>query len=302
MYQSGERRYRGFCESARLTPFPTSEKILMLFVASLHQAKLAHGTIKSYLAAIRYAQIAQGLSDPNIHSFPQLEYILRGIKKATPTSSRCRLPITPEVLVKLREAWREDPNGRDAKMLWAASCLCFFGFLRSGEIVCPSESQFDPGWHLGVQDVRTNSHTAPSRIEVILKGSKTDPFRQGHTLHIGVTGRRICPVAALLTYLAARGANPGPLFVWGNGKYLTRSTFVDGVRRALTKAGLVGGNYAGHSFRIGAATTAARCGIQDSLIKTLGRWESSAYQRYIRTAPETLCSVSATLLKGAGGK
>ena len=35
--------------------------------------------------------------------------------------------------------------------------------------------------------------------------------------------------------------------------------------------------YAGHSYRIGAATTASLCGIQDSTIKMLGRWQSSAY-------------------------
>ena len=59
-------------------------------------------------------------------------------------------------------------------------------------------------------------------------------------------------------------------------------------------------NFAGHSFRIGAATTAAQCGIQNALIKTLGRWESSAYTRYIRTAPEVLYKVSRTLLTEVG--
>ena len=106
-------------------------------------------------------------------------------------------------------------GGRYAKMLHVGSFMPVLLQVPAvwGDSV-PSGSHFDPGWHLGVQDVCTNSHTAPSRIEVILKGSKTDPFCQGHTLHIGVTGRRICPVAALLTYLAARGANHGPLFVW----------------------------------------------------------------------------------------
>ena len=61
------------------------------------------------------------------------------------------------------------------------------------------------------------------------------------------------------------------------------------VRKALVETGLAAKDYAGHSFRIGAATTAARQGLQDCQIKTLGRWESSAYTKYIRTSPETLC-------------
>ena len=41
---------------------------------------------------------------------------------------------------------------------------------------------------------------------------------------------------------------------------------------------------------------AAQQGLQDSLIKTLGRWESSAYTSYIRTPPATLCKVAKSLV------
>lgn len=50
------------------------------------------------------------------------------------------------------------------------------------------------------------------------------------------------------------------------------------LRWALTTVG-----YAGHSFQSGAVATATQCGIQDLLIKTLGRWESSDCIRNIRT-------------------
>ena len=39
---------------------------------------------KSYLAAVRYAQICRGLGDPGISMIPQLEYVIKGIKKSSP--------------------------------------------------------------------------------------------------------------------------------------------------------------------------------------------------------------------------
>ena len=53
--------------------------------------------------------------------------------------------------------------------------------------------------------------------------------------------------------------------------------------------------YSGHSFRIGAATTAAAVGVEDSMIKTLGRWKSAAYLAYVRIPWKRLAAVSARL-------
>ena len=137
---------------------------------------------------------------------------------------------------------------------------------------------------------------APTFVQVRIKASKTDPFRQGVTGYVGRTQNSLCPVTAVLSYMVVRGSSPGTLFRWEDGCFLTREAFVSAVRTALTKAGLVAKDFAGHSFRIAAATTAARQGLQDSLIKTLGRWESMAYTRYIRTPLSTLCKVTKSLV------
>ena len=62
-----------------------------------------------------------------------------------------------------------------------------------------------------------------------------------------------------------------------DGRPLLRSRFVEVVWDALSRVGINQSKYCGHSFRIGAAMTAAAKGVEDSVIKTLGCWESVAY-------------------------
>ena len=84
------------------------------------------------------------------------------------------------------------------------------------------------------------------------------------------------PVAAILGYMVCRDKEPGPFFRFSDGRGLTREPLVKEFCTALNQAGVDASCYAGNNFWIGAATTAAKCGLSDSLIKTLGRWESAA--------------------------
>ena len=54
------------------------------------------------------------------------------------------------------------------------------------------------------------------------------------------------------------------------------------IKKALVQAGVAPDSYQSHSFRIGAASTEAEAGFPDSLIKSLGRWRSNCFQRYVR--------------------
>ena len=180
-------------------------------------------------------------------------------------------------------------------MLWAACCLGFFGFLRAGEFTVPDDASYDPSSHLSVPDVAIDSPGKPGVIRIRVKQSKTDPFRKGMDLYIGRTENDLCLVAALLQCLVYRGDKRSPLFMFQDGCFLTRQRFVDGVRSAIWEAGVDDSQCCGHSFRIGAAMTAARQGLEDSMIKTLGRWRSLAYLEYIKIPRSQLAGYSRIL-------
>ena len=159
----------------------------------------------------------------------------------------------------------------------------------------PSDRDFDPSVHLCVGDIAIDDPAQPSMLRVTIKQSKTDPFRKGVQLFVGRTSSPLCPVAAVLDYLTVRGTEPGPLFRYQDGRLLTRQRFANAVRDSLTHAGVDQSRYCTHSFRIGAATTAAAKGVEDAVIKTLGRWESLAYLQYVRIPRERLVGISRCL-------
>ena len=108
----------------------------------------------------------------------------------------------------------------------------------------------------------------------------------------GVVQVDLCPMVAILAYVAVRPVVSGPLFVFKDVFFLTRDRLVSAIRRALCTAEVDTKGYSAPSFQIGAAKTAALVGIKHSTIKMLGRWESSAHQRYLRTPRESLAAIS----------
>ena len=86
-------------------------------------------------------------------------------------------------------------------------------------------------------------------------------------MYVGHTNQPLCPVSALLAYMVRRCNRPGPLFIFQDGRPLMRPRFVIRVSKALLAVGIDPKPYSGHSFHIGAATTAAQQGVEDSTKK-----------------------------------
>ena len=97
-------------------------------------------------------------------------------------------------------------------------------------------------------------------------------------------------------YLSLRGTSNGPLFQYSTGSPLTKLSLTSETRQLLSLSGFNPSDYAGHSYRIGAATTAASVGLPPWLIKTMGRWSSECYEKYIRCPHSLLFEVSDKLV------
>ena len=158
----------------------------------------------------------------------------------------------------------------------------------------PTLASFSPSLHLGVDDIAVDSSSVRTCMRVKIKGSKTDPFRKGAFIHIGLSKPPLCAVHSMMTYLASRGNVPGPLFLFQNGQPLSPALLMVCLRQTLASTNIPG-NFLSHSFCIGAATVGARNGVPDHLIQALGCWSSSAYQLYIRNPSESLAALSTKL-------
>ena len=84
--------------------------------------------------------------------------------------------------------------------------MAFFGFLRCNEFTVPVQTGYDPAVHLSYSDVAVDNRDYPTMVVISVKQSKTDPLRSGVQITLGATEDDICPVKALMPYLAIRGS------------------------------------------------------------------------------------------------
>lgn len=94
---------------------------------------------------------------------------------------------------------------------------------------------------------------------------------------------QICPYILLLSYLKLRGRAAGSLFIFPGGKDVSRHFFTEKLKMGLIFCGLDIARYKSHSFRIGGASYYASLGFSDVQIQYMGRWNSEAFKKYIRS-------------------
>ena len=162
-------------------------------------------------------------------------------------------------------------------MYKAMFLMAFYGFLRIGEMTMNSSSL--ESHCLSVTDI----HSSNDSFTIVFRSHKHSvPGRNSKILVKKQAEELFCPVVHVNRYLKIRGSRQGNLFIHPIGTSVSRAQFTDILNTALSFIHLSPNYYKGHSFRIGSCTWHMEQGFTDSQLRTMGRWRSNAFLKYIR--------------------
>ena len=308
-YGRGVRRFSRWCSLRGIKgdSVAAKPKEIDLIFYVVHEARrgMSPGTIKSNLSAIVSSSVAHGFANPvrdkNLCPRPALRRVVRGISRLNSKARKTRKPLTTDKLAAVIKVARGvTGSAYNGACFKAALSVGVYLLLRVGELVSPKTTGHNPAKGLNVEDIKfLPSFEKPDRMEVKIKNSKGDPFRNGQVLVACANGSPTCPVALMKRWLEARGRKDkkGAVFKLSSGKLLTRDTLQKWLRAGLDAAGYKGEEHSCHSLRAGGAESLAAAGFDSSLIQVMGRWASDAFLLYLKVGNKVRQEASLAMSK-----
>jgi hypothetical protein len=169
----------------------------------------------------------------------------------------------------------------------AICLLSFFGQLRCGEILPPSQdlNKFDPHRHATFANI-SESTAENGACNLHLPWSKTQKNR-GDDVWIPRQEAPLDPIHALHKhYIKNKLRIDHPIAAYrdnhGNITTLTRSKFIQRINEILKAKNKRYSRISGHCFRIGGTTFYLVSGVPPDMVKKFGRWRSQAFLEYWR--------------------
>ena len=210
------KKYMTFCIQAKLQVLPPTEGTFTLFVMDLAQQQLSYGTTQVCLSAVHYYHITNHKESIFATQVRQrMCQVLKGIcwSHAFAQTTKTWQPITFLIMQCLHSVIISQSSNYFDVMVWASYCMAYFDLLRVSEFTTQSPNQSNSTTSFLILDVAFDSHITLQLVRITLWQSKTDQFKQGTHLYLEKTGDQVCPVMALIQYLARWGDKPGPLFI-----------------------------------------------------------------------------------------
>ncbi|XP_073533070.1 uncharacterized protein [Phyllobates terribilis] len=253
-----------------------SDSLLLLLVGHCWEEGWSVPKINNFMAGLAFSFKIRGL--PDVTKAILVRQALKGWRKGWKVRD-WRQPISYGLLLTLGELLASVCKSPwEIGLFRLAFSLAFFWSLHLGELVSPS--RFVSG---GLSKEDVNLYL--DRIEVFIRLSKMDQFKKGcKVVLFAVAGSDMCLVLCVREFGLGPGGHKSPLLVHEDGSFLSGYEFLAVLKKCLEAGSILPKEYGGHSFRIGAATEAARRGLGDELVKKIGQWESIRFRSYIRPA------------------
>ena len=184
-YDEYFRKFDNWCATFGFTSLPALPNTLCIFLSHLVRKKVSSAVLESYYYAINWKHCCSLLSNPCETKMVKL--ILEGSKRILSTPVVRKEPVTVDILKKIVDFYSKDINLKSLRV--CTMCLLgFSGFLRYNEIS-----------NIRMKDLSMHDEY----VEILIRCSKTDQYRQGNRIIISKTGSDLCPVSWLNRYIAA---------------------------------------------------------------------------------------------------
>jgi len=293
-YASGWRAFEDFqFFSWKRFEFPLSKDNIRGFaVFCLTEKNLQTSSVKGYISAISLLQKLHGFDAIDTED-DILSMILKGASNLAQSSASQPHNSRRAMTLPLLRIFGDKIHSSSwskllAQCMWTAGVLAFFGTIRMGELLAPSDFFWDPTATLTWGDIifRKEDDSVIIHLKLpkthIKEGEFVDIFK---FQHFGC-----CPVAALkklkkMEIQAGWGKAQDPVFILESGKLLTTASFNLHLKEIFKDfCDYKVNSILCHSFRAGIPSQLARFPelMSSDDIKGWGRWTSDSYDRYTR--------------------
>ena len=290
-------------------PFTTSDCMaLIVYMANVRKLKAA--TITNYFSGFRMLHLIKGHYNQQLRA-DVVTQMIKGIKNGDQIrdlaeNRQTRQPVTVSIMAKLKESLHKAKIPVHKKrLIWFTATTCLLGSFRIHEVLPKEQNSYDKSITLMRDDVKFTHLKSGGKmtraVTLLLKNPKEDKTKHGVRIDIFETEgplKWLCAVNAAMKYegMMTPTESEQPFAMTRDGKGYTGQMFNNDLKQLLAgKLDPTLGPLTSHSFRAGLPTMMGKAGFPDKDIQLAGRWTSTAFKAYVKTARPKRAALAASI-------
>lgn len=287
-YNKSIKLYLKFAETIGVPEneaLPCSDDMLCLFLAQ-GIGKTGPGNAKNLASGIRQWHVRQGLRWKTSGRVALIKKALLQCWPKREDQESVRPAVTPEMMKMLWEEWSDGSRKQLCALAMALAAWC--GQMRLGELLPETARKVDRD-RLPSRGKWSISSKKEGASTIELSWAKSTGFSKS-TVHLLRQGdKRFNASLAMGEHLRSSQLGESALlceYVDNRSKAVTlgKDEFMAMCNKIWRAQGI--NKITGHSFRIGGTTALLRAGVDTSVVRKMGRWESNAFLIYWRSLEE----------------